>query len=200
MSRVVAHDLSELPDHAFGPGGLGWWGVLGFILIEGMGFVLAIAAYFYLMPLDQAWPPHGNPPGLLWGSLFTALAVLSEIPNIWLERTAHEKRANAVRWGLVLMTVIGLVLLGLRLGEFTAMNVRWDDNAYGSVTWALIALHTLHITTDVYDTGVLAALFFAKPASGRRFTDVSDNGVYWHFIVASWVVLYVIIYWVPRWH
>jgi cytochrome c oxidase subunit 3 len=91
------------------------------------------------------------------------------------------------------------VLLGLRLGEFTAMNVRWDDNAYGSITWALIALHTLHITTDVYDTGVLAALFFAKPPSGRRFSDVSDNALYWHFIVWSWVLLYLIIYWVPRW-
>jgi cytochrome c oxidase subunit 3 len=199
VSRVVAYEVSELPDHAFGPMGLGWWGVLGFMLIEGMGFVLAIAAYFYLMPLDQAWPPHGNPPGLLWGSLFTALAVLSEIPNVWLNRMAHAKRANAVRLGLVLMTTLGLVLLGLRLGEFTAMNVRWDDNAYGSITWALIALHTLHITTDVYDTGVLAALFFAKPPSGRRFSDVSDNALYWHFIVWSWVLLYLIIYWVPRW-
>jgi len=28
---------------------------------------------------------------------------------------------------------------------------------------------------------------------------VSDNALYWHFIVWSWVVLYVVIYWVPRW-
>lgn len=201
MRRVVAgSDLSALPDHGFGPTGLGWWGVLGFMLIEGMGFVLAIAAYFYLMPYEQAWPPNGRTPDLLWGTLFTALAVASEIPNVWLDRMAHAKRAAAVRWGLVLMTAIGLVLLGLRLGEFTAMNVRWDQNAYASITWALLALHTLHITTDVYDSGVLAALFFAKEPTGRRFADTSDNSLYWHFIVWSWVVIYVIIYWVPRWH
>jgi heme/copper-type cytochrome/quinol oxidase subunit 3 len=199
MSRVVAGDLSALPDHGFGSAGLGWWGVLGFMLIEGMGFVLAIAAYFYLMPFEASWPPDARPPDLLWGSLFTGLALLSEIPNVWLNRQAHAKRAGAVRFGLVLMTVLGLLLLGLRWMEFGAMNIGWDQNAYGSITWALISLHALHTATDLYDTGVLAVLFFARPATGRRFVDASDNALYWHFIVWSWVLLYVVIYWVPRW-
>ena len=30
-------------------------------------------------------------------------------------------------------------------------------------------------------------------------SDVADNELYWHFIVLSWVVLYAIVYWVPRW-
>jgi len=37
-------DLSELPTHAFGTRSLTWWGVVGFMLIEGTGFALAIAA------------------------------------------------------------------------------------------------------------------------------------------------------------
>ena len=52
MSRAasVVGDLSNLPDHNFGPTSLGWWGVIGYMLIEGMGFVLAIGAYYYLLP------------------------------------------------------------------------------------------------------------------------------------------------------
>jgi heme/copper-type cytochrome/quinol oxidase subunit 3 len=97
------------------------------------------------------------------------------------------------------MTAVGVALLAIRAMEFTVLNVRWDQNAYGSAVWALLTLHTLHTATDVYDTGVLAALAFVKHFDGRKFSDVDDNALYWHFIVWSWVVLYAVVYWTPRW-
>jgi heme/copper-type cytochrome/quinol oxidase subunit 3 len=97
------------------------------------------------------------------------------------------------------MTLVGVVLLAIRAMEFTALNVSWDKNAYGSIVWAILALHTLHMATDTFDSGVLAALAFVKKFDGRRFSDVADNALYWHFIVWSWVVLYVVVYWTPRW-
>jgi cytochrome c oxidase subunit III len=201
MSRaeLVVGDLSGLPDHSFGSSSLGWWGVVGFMLIEGMGFVLGIGVYFYLTPYEQSWPPLSPPPSLLWGTAFTVLAVASEVPNAWIKKRACRYDLPAVRFGLVLMTVIGLVLLGLRAMEFTALNVGWDKNAYGSIVWALLALHTLHMATDVWDSGVLGAIALFKEFDGRKFSDVVDNALYWHFIVWSWVVLYVVVYWTPRW-
>jgi cytochrome c oxidase subunit 3 len=201
MSRAesVVGDLSTLPDHNFGPTSLGWWGVIGYMLIEGMGFVLAIGAYYYLLPYERSWPPGQSPPSLLWGTLLTALAIASEIPNAWIKRRAKRYELPAVRFGLVLMTLVGVVLLVLRTMEFTALNVRWDQNAYGSIVWALLALHTLHMATDTFDSGVLAAIAFLEKFDGRKFSDVVDNALYWHFIVWSWVVLYVVVYWTPRW-
>ena len=197
-ARIEA-SVAALPDYAFGSTSLGWWGVLGFMLIEGMGFVLALAAYFFLLPFEQRWPPQQPPPDLLWGTLFTVVAILSEVPNIWVNRVAHQQRRHAVQVGLWLMVAIGIVLLVLRGFEMTAYNVRWDQNAYGSILWAIVLLHTVHTVTDVFDSGVLAALASTHPMDGRRYSDVSDNALYWHFIVWSWVVLYVVIYWVPRW-
>ena len=201
MSRAesVVGDLSTLPDHNFGPTSLGWWGVIGYMLIEGMGFVLAIGAYYYLLPYETSWPPISPPPSLLWGTLFTAIAIASEIPNQWIKKRAEKYDLPAVRFGLVLMTLVGVVLLGIRAMEFSALNVSWDKNAYGSIVWAILALHTLHMATDTFDSGVLAAIAFFKKFTGRKFSDASDNALYWHFIVWSWVVLYVIVYWTPRW-
>jgi heme/copper-type cytochrome/quinol oxidase subunit 3 len=198
-AETIVGDVSGLPDHNFGSQGLGWWGVIGFMLIEGMGFVLAIGVYFYLLPYERSWPPNQPPPSLLWGTVFTAVAILSELPNIWIKRRAENYHLPAARLGLVLMSLIGVGLLVLRALEFTALNVRWDTNAYGSIVWALLALHTTHMATDTFDSGVLAVLSFRKEMTGRRFADVSDNALYWHFIVWSWVLLYVIIYWTPRW-
>lgn len=191
--------VAKLSDYGFGPVSLGWWGVVGFMLIEGMGFVLAIGAYYYLLPNETVWPPTAPAPPLLWGTAFTALALLSELPNTWYKRKAHQLQLREVRIGLTVVTVLGVLLLVLRGFEFHAMNVRWDRSAYGSIVWALLLLHTFHTVTDVWDTGVLAVLSWFKKFDGRKFSDATDNALYWHFIVWSWVVLYVVIYWTPRW-
>jgi hypothetical protein len=39
---------------------------------------------------------------------------------------------------------------------------------------------------------------YATRLKGRRFVDTSENALYWHFIVISWVFVYAVIYWVPR--
>ena len=198
-AETVVGDVSGLPDHNFGSTSLGWWGVVGFMLIEGMGFVLAIGAYYYLLPYETSWPPIESPPSLFWGTLFTAIAIASEIPNQWIKKRAEKYDLPAMRFGLMLMTLVGVVLLAIRAMEFTALNVGWDRNAYGSIVWAILALHTLHMATDTFDTGVLCAIAFLKKFDGRKFSDAADNALYWHFIVWSWVVLYVVVYWTPRW-
>ena len=50
-------DVADLPTHEFGPKSLTWWGIIGFLLIEGTFFALAFAAYFFLMGHEQAGRP-----------------------------------------------------------------------------------------------------------------------------------------------
>ncbi|HET7844331.1 MAG TPA: cytochrome c oxidase subunit 3 [Xanthomonadales bacterium] len=201
MSRAArpAIDLSALPDHACGPASLGWWGVLGFILIEGMGFVLLAGSYFYLVPFEQRWPPASPPPDLLWGTIFTIVAIASEWPNAMAARAAKAGNREMARSMLLVMVALGLLLVGIRFAEFAHLNVGWEDNAYGSILWATIVVHAFHLITDLYDSAVLAAIAHVKGLDGRRLSDVDDNTMYWHFIVWSWVALYVLLYWVPRW-
>jgi heme/copper-type cytochrome/quinol oxidase subunit 3 len=192
-------DLSELPDYVFGSGGIGFWGGVAFMLIEGMGFVLAIGAYFYLLPYEQAWPPGASPPPLFWATTGVIVAVLSEIPNILTSVSAKKQDKRGVQLWIVVTSLFGVALLVLRGFEFYAFNVRWDQNAYGSISWALLILHHADMITDEYDTFVLAAMVFLKPVDGRKFSDCDDNAVFWHFIVVTWVMVYVMVYWVPRW-
>jgi cytochrome c oxidase subunit 3 len=191
-------DVSKLPDYTFGATAVGWWGILGFMLIEGTAFVLAIGAYYYLIPNEKVWPP-APAPGLLWSSAFLLVAVASEVLNAAIKKRAEAHDLRFVRVGLLAMVLVGIVLIGLRALEFTTLNVRWDQNAYGSIVWAIVALHTLHLVTDVYDSGVAAALAWRKEMTGRRYSEITDNALYWHFIVWSWLPLYLVVYWTPRW-
>jgi len=171
------------------------------MVIEGVAFAMAIAAYFYLMNHQEAWPPDPFlPPDLLAGTLFTLLMLLSEIPNTIIKKAAEKEQMAPVRMGLVLMLLIGLVLFVLRALEFGSLNVLWTDNPYGSVLWMLLILHTAHLATDWVDTATLTALMFTRHGRfGRRFGDVSETGLYWRFVWLTWLPIYLIIYWLPRW-
>jgi cytochrome c oxidase subunit III len=194
-------DLAELQTEAYGHRSLTWWGVVAFFLIEGSAFALAIATYFYLQGGEQSWPPEPfQPPDLLAGTLFTILLLASEIPNIILKRAAEKKDLRKLKRFMLGMVGIGALLLVLRAFEFASLNVRWTDNAYGSIIWALLVLHVTHFVTDYVDTIVLTCLMFTRHAAeGRRHVDVAENAMYWRFVWLTWLPIYVLIYWIPRW-
>ncbi|MBP0114674.1 MULTISPECIES: cytochrome c oxidase subunit 3 [Bradyrhizobium] len=199
MREKIVLDLGKLPLHGMGTASVTWWGTLAFMLIEGTGFALVIAVYLYLMSLATAWPINTPPPDLLPGTLVTLILLTSLIPNILLSRWAEQQDLRKVRIGMVMMSMIGTLPLIVRIFEFPALKVSWDSNAYGSVVWTLLGLHTTHIITDLVDTLVLAALVFTRHGrSPRRFGDVQDNAMYWNFVVATWLPIYGCIYWLAR--
>lgn len=195
--RIVG-DLSRLPDHAFGPRSLMWWGILGFMLIEGAGFLLAGGAYLFLVGHVQPWPPSQTPPFLTWGVTFTVLIVLSEIPNAWTNAQARRYRDRETRIGLVLMSLVGAVLLAIRFLEFQALNTRWDADPYGSIIWALMILHTVHVITDLGDTLYITVVSFIWTFDGGEYAGVADNCVYWRFVILTWLPIGGLIYLGPR--
>lgn len=194
-------DLAALKTSAFGNRSLTWWGIIGYMLIEAAGFAMAIGAYFFLMDNEASWPPEPwRPPALLAGTLFTVLVLLSEIPNTLIKRAAEAGELARVRRLILMIAGIGVPLLVLRGFEFASLNVGWSDNAYGSIMWALLLLHTLHIATDWVDTLVLAALLQTEHGTDpRKLVDTSENALYWRFIWISWLPIYAMIYWLPRW-
>jgi heme/copper-type cytochrome/quinol oxidase subunit 3 len=198
MTAHTTLDVSALPDHAFGHQGLVWWGTVGFMVIEGSMFVMVLIVYLYLRLRVDQWPPSAPDPALFYSTLNLIVLLVSGIPNHLAKVAAEQYALGRVRFWLVICVLFGIVLLVIRGLEFTTLNCRWDDNAYGSIVWVLLGLHTMHLATDVVDTAVLSALMFTGPITRPRFVDVSENGLYWYFILAWWVPVYAMIYLAPR--
>ena len=200
MSETRTLDVAALPPGAFGARSLMWWGTMGICLIEGTVFALAIAAYFFFRTRMPAWPPDGvAPPDLLWGTINTAILLVSGIPNGLAKRAGEQVDLRGVRIWMVVCLVFGVAFNAARVYEFRHLNVMWDRDAYGSIVWMLLGLHTTHIVTDFLDTAVLTVLMFTGPVEEKRFIDVEENAAYWYFVVLAWLPIYAVIYWAPRW-
>jgi heme/copper-type cytochrome/quinol oxidase subunit 3 len=192
-------DVSALAPGAFGSRSLMWWGTMGIVLIESTVFALAIGSYFFLRTRMPAWPPDGvAPPDLRWGTINTLVLLASLIPNQLAKRAGERVDLRGVRIWMVVCLVFGVGFNAVRVYEFQHVNVLWDHDAYGSIVWVLLGLHTTHIVTDFLDTAVLAVLMFVGPVEEKRFVDVEENSVYWYFVVLAWLPIYGVLYWAPR--
>jgi heme/copper-type cytochrome/quinol oxidase subunit 3 len=191
-------DVRDLPSFGFSHRSLMWWGTAGLMAIESTVFALAIVMYFYLRVHVERWPPSTPPPELFWGTLNTAILVVSAWPNHLAKRAAERLDRHGVQVWLTVCLAFGLSFLAVRGFELNALNVRWDRDAYGSIVWLLMALHTTHLVTDAWDTTVLDVLFFTGPLEAKRYVDVSENAIYWYFVVLSWLPIYAVIYLAPR--
>ena len=199
MTELRTLDVSALPPGAFGSRTLTFWGTLGIVVIESTVFALAVAAYFYLASRAPAWPPHGAAaPDLRWGTVNTLVLLASLIPNEVTRRAAEDVDLTRVRIWMVVCLVFAVAFNAVRVFEFAHLNVMWDRDAYGSIVWVLLGLHTTHIVTDFLDSSVLTVLMFTGPIEEHRFVDVEENAVYWYFVVLAWLPIYGVIYWAPR--
>jgi cytochrome c oxidase subunit I+III len=197
MTRAAV-DVSQLPTFAFGQRSILWWATLGMCLIEGTAFIVMGASYIYLKWRVPDWPPGVAPPDLGWATATTVLTLVSILPNEWTKRAAEKLDLPKVRLWIVVSVLFGAAVCITRAFEFTALNCWWDTNAYGSIVWTLLGIHTAHLVTDFFDTIVLTVMLFTAPLDANRFVDVSENAFYWYFVVFTWIPIYALLYIAPR--
>ncbi len=192
-------DVSHLPATSFDSRTTIWWGVTGLIAIEGTMFALLIATYLYLWLIAANWPPLGTPkPGLLAGSVDLVLMLVSVLPMAMVNRAAHRRDPAAIWKGMLLLVVIGLGAIALRMFEFFALHTRWDSTAYGSIAWTILGMHLGHLASSTVENILLGLLMIRGPVEPKHYVDVNVNALYWYFVVGAWIVLYVLVFWGPR--
>jgi heme/copper-type cytochrome/quinol oxidase subunit 3 len=199
MTPRVVGDLSKLPASGFRSHSLWGWAAMAFMTMEGAGFALAAAAYLYLMNGAGRWPLNEDPPDLTWGTIQTILLLVSLWPTWLMSRAARKREKDPTRLWAVVVFALNTVALVIRGFEFAHLNTHVGDDAYGSITWAIMLLHTTHLVTDFVDTLFVTLFLFTHGLDSERFSDVDDDAVYWAFVVFAWIPLYLLVYWAPRW-
>lgn len=199
MSAVRTLDVSKLPTAVLDSRSLVWWGTVIMSLIETIVFAISVGAYFYLRMIANEWPPgRSGPPGLTAATINVVILLVSVIPAIALDRAARRRDARAVRLFLGLNLAFGTAFLVFRFFEFKALHCLWNSSAYGSITWTILGLHTSNLLTSLLETAIVLAWFLFEKPDEHHFLDARLDGVFWYFIVLTWIPLYLVVFIVPR--
>lgn len=171
-----------------------WWGVAGLIAIESTMFALLFASYFYLRGNAVVWPPPDSRLPFALGTANLIVLLVSAAAMHLVNREAFHHRLRPARRWLIVTTVLSLTALALRGLELYWFSFKWNENAYGSVVWLTTGLHLFHLATSNGENLLFLGLLFKGPVEEKHMLDLRLNGMYWYFIVASWVPFYVIFY------
>jgi len=194
----AAMSVDGLESEVFGSGNITWWAALLGEVIEGVVMLLTVFAFFYLRRNSFAWPPEHTPlPSIGVPTINLVLMIASIAPAYWAAKRAKVYDRTGTLIGLAGHTLIGTAILVLRYYECRALNVRWDTNAYGSVTWALLFTHGYMALFDVMDTAGLVLLFARVEPAEKHYVDVTENSFFWYFVLATWLPLYLLIFIAP---
>jgi cytochrome c oxidase subunit III len=196
MNTRVALDVSNLQVSAPGARAPLWWGVVGLLCVEGAVFALGIASYFYLRMRYTGWPPSdAGPPDLTVPVINLAVIVASWFPWNQVNKLAlSNPDKDRIVKNLRIAAGLGLIACVLRVWDFRALNCDWTEHSYGSIVWALVLLHTIHLITSTIETILLAVYTADTDMDNKHRLDLNVNAVYWGFVVVSWLILFAIIW------
>ena len=164
-----------------------------FLAVATSLFALSISAYFMRMHGGADWSPLAVP-GVLWFN--TAMLILG---SIFFQRTRAAAKLGQVaglRFGLLAAGAFTFVFLAGQLWAWQQLSDAGyflTTNPANSFFYLLTALHGLHLLGGLWVWGKTAA----KVQRGVQVAEVRVSvelcAVYWHFLLAVWLVLFGIL-------
>jgi cytochrome c oxidase subunit III len=203
----TALDVSDLPATTFDHRAPLWWGNLILLLIETAMFGVMIAVFVTTAMNIRPFPPPradqmpfmlNTEPDLFLPIVTLVVLVLSLVPGIMLDRAARRRDVPKVKILLASTLIFNIALVVLRYYEFDALHFKWNENAYASAAWMVLGLHMLHLIALLCEDICLAVWMFAKGFDDKHAVDITVAAVYWYWIVGMWLVLFPVVYLVPR--
>ena len=124
-------------------------------------------------------------------------AVVSFVPSAPARKAGEGEQLQRVRLWLVASVLFALVFLALRV--MSSLLSTSAGTAMPTAPWCgCCSAFTPPTSSPTHRHHHPPGLFYTGPLDGQRYVDVSENSFYWYFVVASWLPIYAVIYWVPR--
>lgn len=197
MSTVISQETEA--DHEHTPQGrsFSWYGMVFFLASEAVFFANLIAAYLYLRVRSGAWPPtaeHLTRPEPLLVGVNTLILLSSSFPMHFAARSISKGDRRGLTIGLGLTALLGAIFLGVQAYEYTHNVFGPSSGVFGSTFYTLTGFHGAHVTFGV----IFLLICFLRSTRGHFTKEnhfpVNAVEMYWHFVDAVWVILFLTVY------
>ena len=171
-------------------------GIAGLIVAETAVFAIFVAAYVFYIGKSQSGP---TPAEVL--DLPVLVSILLWSSSVTIHVAVRALRAGRVQtftlWWFLTILLGTLFLIGTgaewhRLIYVDGLTIR--TNLFGTTFYALVGLHASHVIVGLVmmTTGLVLALGGHVNATHAGRADTLS--LYWHFVDAVWVVVFLVVY------
>lgn len=175
-------------------------GMIGLIAAESAIFTIFVVAYLFYIGQSVSGPQPAN---VLSPPLVLTICLLSSSVTVHagVKALRHGRVGRFTAWWIATLA-LGVVFLagtGVEWQRLITVNgLTISTNLFGTTYYSLVGLHAFHVTVGVIILALasLLALFgFVTPRDAPRSEVFS---LYWHFVDAVWVVVFLVVYVVGR--
>lgn len=193
---VASVDLPINPTDHRSPG---WWGMVLVIATEAAFFAYLIFSYFYLASMTRGvWPPDGKP-SLTLALPNTIILLVSSVTLWWGESGIRQGSQARLRMGMLITLILGVGFLTIQGVEYGHQRFTPATDAYGSLFFTITGFHGAHVAAGLLMNVVVQVRAWLGHFSAQRHLAVTNAALYWHFVNAVWVVVFIALYLAPRW-
>ena len=129
---------------------------------------------------------------------FAMRAVSINLPPIlvaWRSvRAIRRDQKTALRNGLLLTIILGLIFVAGQMYEFSHAGLRIDDQAFGGVFFTLLGFHAIHVLAGAFFLILTLMRTMLGDFSAKHHEPVELAVFFWYFVTAVWVVLFAALY------
>jgi heme/copper-type cytochrome/quinol oxidase subunit 3 len=163
-----------------------------------MMFAALIFIYLALRAQSLSWPPPGLPPlPLMLPAASTAVMLASSVTLVRALADLRAGRRGPALAFMALTFVLGLAFVGLQLflwHGLSSSGITTGTGVLGTVIYALTILHALHVVMGLLSLAYLLVAFVRGAPVGQRITTLRLCAMFWHFVDAVWVVMFVALF------
>jgi len=168
----------------------------GLIIAEASIFTIFVVAYLFYMGKSLTGP---TPREVLETPIFFTICLLSSSLTIHYAGKFLQRGARGTFLSLWSLTILlgGLFLFGTgqewhRLIYERGLTI--STNLFGTTYYSLVGLHAFHVTAGLIMLLIVAMFAFAGRVGAEHASRVEVLSLYWHFVDAVWVVVFIVVY------
>jgi cytochrome c oxidase subunit III len=173
--------------------------MFGLIAAESAIFVIFIVAYLFYVGKSLSGPT----PAILRVPVLFTICLLSSSLTIHAAVKALNRgndRAFAFWW---LVTIaLGVTFLVGTAFEWRHLihdeGLTIQTNLFGTTYYSLVGLHAFHVTVGLLALAAVSIFGFFGQVGKANAPRVDVLSLYWHFVDAVWVVVFIVVYGIGR--
>lgn len=194
-ANIITSATSE-PEKHHGHPDYRIFGVVLFLIAEGMIFLGLFSAFLIYRSMIPVWPPEGTPElEILLPGINSIILISSSFVMHQGQAAIKKNDVSGLRFWFGITALMGAVFLAGQLYEYFHLEFGLTTNLFASSFYVLTGFHGLHVTV-----GLLLILCVLWRAQGNNhYSSESHFGVeaaelYWHFVDVVWIILFILVY------